>query len=413
MLLVLPYWIFPSPLTLIIAGIFLMTLSAVPLIRFTKERLGKKPALFIGIAYLFSFGISKAVIMQFHEVAFALPICMYALIAWLNKNRKISFILMGMLVFVKEDLGATVALFALITLFLDAYIPGSSLISTIKSVVHNIWKKPAFYLFIWGIVWFFLTTLVLIPFFNTSSQYDYTSIKEFPPLNSISDLGDFFARRWAYALMLIFIVASAGIWGITSPYILLTLPILGWRFISTRAIDYGIDNHHNSTLMPFVFVALLDVLMHIRKQSENTASQQTKHKLVKKIRIALYTSTILALISTFMFTGKMVVMRAPTSTHEYTIVQQWIYTLTDQGQGHNILTDKMASTYTLRGNRVFDVSSYDDFTDIDIVAISPYSYFVAPIQNNEETIDHWAQRHFGGSWITIYDNEGYRIAIKQ
>lgn len=101
-------------------------------------------------------GIQGAVAFQFHEIAFALPLLAFALDAVIARRALAAAAWAVPLVFVKEDLGLTVAVLgAIIALTMDRRI-GVALAG-------------------WGVAWFVLATTVILPAFNREARWDYAS----------------------------------------------------------------------------------------------------------------------------------------------------------------------------------------------------------------------------------------------
>ena len=64
------YWIYDSPVTLLVAQGVLFALAIPPLWAFTRRQLGAGAAYFVCVAYALSLPVMEAVIFDFHEVAF-------------------------------------------------------------------------------------------------------------------------------------------------------------------------------------------------------------------------------------------------------------------------------------------------------------------------------------------------------
>lgn len=73
------YYVWPSPATLLYVQNALIALSVYLLVRFAQQVLPTVSALCLGAAYALSFGVQQAVSVQFHEVAFALPLLVMSL----------------------------------------------------------------------------------------------------------------------------------------------------------------------------------------------------------------------------------------------------------------------------------------------------------------------------------------------
>ncbi|HHW84417.1 MAG TPA: DUF2079 domain-containing protein, partial [Actinomycetales bacterium] len=110
-----PIWaLWPSGLALLVTQAVLFGVSAVPVTRLAAERLGMGMGTVFGLAYALGWGLQSAAAAQFHEIAFAVPLVAFGLVAYLRGHFLAAAIWIGLLVFVKEDLGLTVAAFGAI-----------------------------------------------------------------------------------------------------------------------------------------------------------------------------------------------------------------------------------------------------------------------------------------------------------
>ncbi|MFC0675241.1 DUF2079 domain-containing protein [Brachybacterium hainanense] len=230
-----PVWaLWPSGLALLWAQALLLGISAIPLTRLAIDRLGGGLGILAGVGYAFSFGLQAAADVQFHEIALAVPLLAFSLTALLRGRLRQALVLAGLLVFVKEDLGLTVAVLGGVIALRDA-----------RHRLHGA------VLAAWGLGWFLLSTFVILPLLNTAGQYDYTG-------NLGSPLDVFFpAEKWMTVGMLLL---AAGVIGARSPLIWLMVPTLGWRFTGTVEHYWTWYWHYNAVLVPIALVALLDAL---------------------------------------------------------------------------------------------------------------------------------------------------------
>jgi uncharacterized membrane protein len=114
------YWIYGSPVTLLVAQAVLFALAIPPLWLFTRRALGgggagiggRKAvvaAYLVSVAYALSWPIASALAFDFHEVAFA-PVLTAVALERLQAGRlRTALIALGALLLVKEDMGVLVA----------------------------------------------------------------------------------------------------------------------------------------------------------------------------------------------------------------------------------------------------------------------------------------------------------------
>ena len=228
------WWIWPSGLALLWTQALLFGISAIPLTRMAVDRLGPVLGSLAGTAYVFSFGLQSAAAVQFHEIAFAVPLLAFSLTALLRGRIPAAILWAAPLVLVKEDLGLTVAV-----------------LGGVIALRDRAYRLEGAGLACWGIGWFLLSTFVILPLLNTAGQYDYTD-----------NLGSVLEVFWPPAKWLTvgLLVLAAGVIGARSPLIWLMLPTLAWRFTGTVEFYWDWYWHYNAVLMPIALAAMLDAL---------------------------------------------------------------------------------------------------------------------------------------------------------
>ncbi|WP_239205047.1 DUF2079 domain-containing protein [Brachybacterium sp. ACRRE] len=230
-----PIWAaWPSPLALLWTQAVLFGISAVPLTRLAIDRLGWGAGLLAGAAYLFGFGLQAAADVQFHEIAFAVPLLAFSLSALVRGRMPAAIAWAAPLVLAKEDLGLTVAVLGLVIALRDPRV-----------------RRAGLALATWGALWFVLSTFVILPLLNPAGHYDYGGNLGSP----LDVLGP--AEKWLTVLMLLL---AAGVIGARSPLILAMLPTLAWRFAGNVEFYWGWYWHYNAVLMPIALAAMLDAL---------------------------------------------------------------------------------------------------------------------------------------------------------
>ncbi|MEU7259938.1 DUF2079 domain-containing protein [Streptomyces rimosus] len=267
------YRIFPSALTLLCAQSFLFALSAVPVTRTAIRFLGRGRGLAVGVAYGLSWGLQKAVDFDFHEIAFAVPLIAFALEAVLRGRWTAAVCWAAPLVLVKEDLGVTAAAI------------GALILVRARQAV-----PLAVGLVVFGLAATAVTLGVIIPGFNGSGSYDYW--------NKIGG-GDGPTQRipfdTAVRTLLWILLPTSGLLALRSPLLLVTLPTLGWRFISHEPHYWGVDWHYNAVLMPVVFLALVDALPRTLVSARPWVRSYAHHLPTAVLAAALALTTTLPL----------------------------------------------------------------------------------------------------------------------
>jgi uncharacterized membrane protein len=240
------YAAFPTGLTLLVLQAALVAVSAFVITRLGVEKLGTAAGLGVGFAYAVSWGIDNAVASQFHEIALALPLLALSLAALVRGRWRASALWAAPLVFVKEDLGLTVLIIGVVLALRGARRLGAALAS-------------------WGVGWFAVTTLVILPLLNPRGTWDYGGSSNVG--GSLLHLGDTLASLVTTEKFetIVFLVLMTAALAFRSPLSLTVLPTLAWRFLSANSAYWGPEWHYSAVLMPILFVALIDGLLLARR----------------------------------------------------------------------------------------------------------------------------------------------------
>jgi len=234
------YKLFPSAYTLLVAQAVLIGLSVVVIARLAIQHLGGWWGSFFAVLYATSFGIQAAVSVDFHEVAFAVPLLAMAGAAFVNGkfDRVIWWSLP--LFLVKEDLGMTVAAIGVALWFAGE-------------------RRRGFWLGLVGLLGTFLIVFLVIPYFNNGGEYDYVGT-----LGGESGVVSTLVSGLGTKLLTVLITLGVGglaVFG--SPWIIAIVPTLAWRFVGDVEFYWGTEWHYSLVLMPIVFIAMIDT--HIQK----------------------------------------------------------------------------------------------------------------------------------------------------
>ncbi|MFJ6184065.1 DUF2079 domain-containing protein [Streptomyces sp. NPDC092295] len=269
------YRLFPSPVTLLVAQAALFALSAVPVTRVAARLLGRWQGLAIGVAYGLSWGVQRAVEFDFHEIAFAVPLIAFSLEALLTGRLRAALCWALPLVLVKEDLGLTTAAIALVVA-LRARHAAPRLVREALAVAAL------------AVVVAALTFTVVIPAFNSGDTYDY-----WDKVDGGNGPLDGFGTKFRTLVWLL--LPTTGLLALRSPLILIALPTLGWRFLSSDDHYWGTGWHYSAVLMPVVALALVDAAHRIRRDARPWLRSYARHLPAAVAGAALALTTSLPL----------------------------------------------------------------------------------------------------------------------
>lgn len=236
------YALLPSPFTLQVAQVTLVAASAAIVTGVVHRALGAPSAYAFGAAYALAWGVQQAVACQFHEVAFAAPLVAAAAGGIVLDRPRTVVLAAAPLVFVKEDLGLTVAALALV----------------LALRTRQGWLSGA--LAAWGIGWTALAMTVLIPARAATGGYRFAAdLSPTPWPDLLGALG-----QPDKALTLGLLVAASGLVGLRSPLMLACLPTLAWRFVSLNRYHWGPGWHYSLVLAPLAVLAAADAARRLR-----------------------------------------------------------------------------------------------------------------------------------------------------
>jgi uncharacterized membrane protein len=234
------YWVWSDPRMLVIAQAVLVAASIIPVFLFASPRLGRFGAYLLSGAYAAFWGLQVGALYDFHEVAFA-PLLIALTILFADRRRWGWFWLTVVLLLgVKEDLSIYVV-------FLGVYL------LTLREFRHGL------ALIVVGIAWYELATRVFIPHFSNTGGYAYWSYTALGK-NLPDAIGSLVSHPWrvftvglsnsekrhtVLALFAPFLLLS-----LRSRLIILAVPLLAERFLSSNPAMWGTHFHYSLAIAP-------------------------------------------------------------------------------------------------------------------------------------------------------------------
>lgn len=249
------YWVWSDPRMLLIGQSVLVAASIIPVFLFARPRLGRLGAYLLAGAYAAYWGIQVGVMYEFHEVALA-PLLIALAILLADRRRWGWFwLVIVLLLGVKEDLSILVAFFGLYLLSRREVRQGVSLVVV-------------------GIAWYELSTRVFIPHFASGAAYAHWTYGSLG-----RDLPD---AVWALvqAPWRVFTIGfSPGqkaqtIAGLLAPFLFLSLgsrvfflavPLLAERFLSTNPQLWSSHFHYSLSIASVLAMGAADALARLSR----------------------------------------------------------------------------------------------------------------------------------------------------
>ena len=279
-----PIWrLFPTPLSLLITQDLLLAVSAWPLTRLAGRLTNQWVGGALGLVYVLSWGMQGAVAAQFHEIAFAMPMLAFASAAFVERRWVAVTAWSAPLVLVKEDMGLTILMIG-VAVLLTSLVPTCYRTCTVggpradgadgeadDAAARNRRRgvRLGVGMIVGGVAAFLFSVLVFLPAFNINGVWDYGLSSENKPAAP-----DALIQKVKVVVMLIL---TSGVVGLTSPWLLVVLPTLAWRFLGSVDFYWAWDNwHYNVTLMPIAIGALLDVVARRRAHGAYLAGRPVR-----------------------------------------------------------------------------------------------------------------------------------------
>ncbi len=251
------YWIYSSPVTLLIAQAALIASSLIPIFLFIRKRLDFTPTYLLLISYSLFWGIQSALSFDFHEVAFAVPLIAWAIYAIDSKKWWQYAVCIVLLLLTKENLSFLVVFFGIYLAFQKQY---RIAVATAVS----------------GVAWFVLATKVVIPHFaGPGVDYFHWSYSQFGP-DALSALQTALASPifTITTLLTPTVKLATGFFTLlpflflplASPLIVLAIPLIAERFLSTNPAYWSHGFHYSLALAPILVMAMADSLKRLPLQ---------------------------------------------------------------------------------------------------------------------------------------------------
>ncbi|HEX8094573.1 DUF2079 domain-containing protein [Jatrophihabitans sp.] len=242
------YWIWNSPCVLLLLQMALIAASVPVVYSFALRRMPRGGALVVAGAYGLGWAIQAMVDFDFHEVAWGLPILAVAVDALDRRDDRTLLISAGLLLLVREDMGAVLVMIGLLRL---AYRP----------------RRTGYLLIGGGIAGYLLVTGLIIPAFAPNGQFAYWTFDALGPdlphalltilAHPLHTVRLFFTPAIKAETLAYFFLPLA-LLPLRSRYCLIAVPLLAERFFNSRDHVWTTHFHYNALPWLVLVLAMVD-----------------------------------------------------------------------------------------------------------------------------------------------------------
>lgn len=245
------YWIWDSPDVLLIVQAALVAASIPFVHAFAARRIGANAALVVAFAYAAGWAIQAMIDFDFHEIAFALPLLAAALDALDRKDDRTLLITCGLLLLVREDMGAVLVM-----------------VGILRALQGGRTRRRAGYWLIGaGVAGYVVATKVIIPAFAPDEGFAYWTFDALGPNlpravlsiieHPVHAVRLFFTPS-VKAQTLGYLFVPLALTPLRSRYLLVAVPLLAERFFNSRDHLWTTHFHYNALVWLVLVIAMVD-----------------------------------------------------------------------------------------------------------------------------------------------------------
>ncbi|MDQ2958957.1 MAG: DUF2079 domain-containing protein [Actinomycetota bacterium] len=242
------YWIWDSPCVLLIVQAALVAASIPVVHAFAARRMGSTAALVVAAGYGCGWAIQAMIDFDFHEIAYGVPILAVLIDALDRRDDRTLLIAAGLLMLVREDMGAVLVMVGLLRL------------------LHRP-RRTGFWLVGVGLVGYVLVTSLVIPAFAPNGKFAYWTFDALGPdlphalfnifAHPAHTVRLFFTPHIKTQTLAFFFVPLAFL-PLRSRYCLIALPLLAERFFNSRDMIWSTHYHYNALPWLVLVLAMVD-----------------------------------------------------------------------------------------------------------------------------------------------------------
>lgn len=242
------YWIWNSPNVLLVLQVALIAASVPVVYSFALRRMARGGALVVAVSYSCGWAIQAMIDFDFHEVAWGVPILAVAIDALDRRDDRTLLISAGLLMLVREDMGAVLVMLGLLRM---SHRP----------------RRTGYLLVGAGVAGYLLVTSVIIPAFAANGQFAYWTFdalgEDLPHallnivLHPVRTVELLFTPAVKAQTLAYFFVPLA-LLPLRSRYALIAVPLLAQRFFNSRDHLWTTHFHYNALPWLVLVLAMVD-----------------------------------------------------------------------------------------------------------------------------------------------------------
>ncbi len=270
------YWLVPKIEILFLIQAILVALSIFPIFYLAKGYFGQLIAVLVLFFYITYWPLQEGINFDVHDLAFSLPFVAYALY-FLAKDKIINYLIcLALLLLVKENM-------ALLVVFFGLY-----------NTIFSKYRLLGLIIIFFGLLWFFLTILVLMPYFSGGIAYQHWLYQDLGD-DLITSLLAVFHNPFLPLKLIVnsqikidllnLIYKPSYYLSFFSPINILNVPLITGQLLSNSETFLSTKNHHWLPIAPLATISMLDTV--------NRLNLVFKKPLFKKIFTCLVFSIIL------------------------------------------------------------------------------------------------------------------------
>lgn len=248
-------WVWDDARALLLVQVGLFVLASVPVYLFGRARFGLVAGLLWACAFLVFWGVQSAIEFDVHEVAFAVPLIAFGLWLILEERFVPAACCVAALLLVKEDLSFLVVAFGVVFLLYRRWWLGAGFIAG-------------------GLAWFLVITKVVMPRLAGGREFAYWSYTQLGS-DAVDAVGRTAVRPWKLVTVALDHVQKRNTAGLlfgtfallpflSLPALILCVPLVAERLLSTIPAYWGTGFHYSATISPVLALGAIDGLSKLR-----------------------------------------------------------------------------------------------------------------------------------------------------